>query len=135
VISLAVGAAGWVGFRSPGDYAALQFPPLSRHDRLLAEQPLTFSLRRKCLDVDAGQLIEAMIDGLVDRASPENDVIADKIRALPLPQRIAILDTVDRYMLLHTYWGGCVETGLRSLGVVFAESAHDEVRALRSRRP
>jgi hypothetical protein len=33
VISLAVGAAGWVGFRSPGDYAALQFPPTPRHDR------------------------------------------------------------------------------------------------------
>jgi hypothetical protein len=32
VISLAVGAAGWVGFRSPGDYAAFKFPPLSRHD-------------------------------------------------------------------------------------------------------
>ena len=32
MISLAVGAAGWVGFRSPGDYDAFQFPPPPRHD-------------------------------------------------------------------------------------------------------
>jgi hypothetical protein len=32
VISLAVAAAGRVAFRSPGDYAALQFLPLARHD-------------------------------------------------------------------------------------------------------
>jgi hypothetical protein len=32
VISLAVAAAGWVGVSSPGDYAAVQFPPLPRHD-------------------------------------------------------------------------------------------------------
>ncbi|MFC0281374.1 hypothetical protein, partial [Falsigemmobacter intermedius] len=33
VISLAVGAAGWLGVSSPGDYAAFKFPPLPRHDR------------------------------------------------------------------------------------------------------
>jgi hypothetical protein len=33
VISLAVGAADWVGVSSPGDYAAFKFPPLPRHDR------------------------------------------------------------------------------------------------------
>ncbi|WP_374385331.1 hypothetical protein, partial [Paracoccus yeei] len=32
VISLAVAAASWVGVSSPGDYAAVQFPPLPRHD-------------------------------------------------------------------------------------------------------
>ncbi|WP_342772720.1 lytic transglycosylase domain-containing protein, partial [Paracoccus subflavus] len=32
VISLAVAAAGWVGVSSPGDYAAIQFLPLPRHD-------------------------------------------------------------------------------------------------------
>lgn len=32
MISLAVAAAGWVGVSSPGDYAAVQFPPLPRHD-------------------------------------------------------------------------------------------------------
>jgi sulfiredoxin len=35
VISLAVAAAGWVGFRSPGDYATITFPPLPRHDQSL----------------------------------------------------------------------------------------------------
>ncbi|WP_374385343.1 hypothetical protein, partial [Paracoccus yeei] len=34
VISLAVAAAGWVGVSSPGDYAAVQFPPLPRHDQV-----------------------------------------------------------------------------------------------------
>ena len=32
MISLAVGAAGWLGVSSPGDYAAIKFPPLPRHD-------------------------------------------------------------------------------------------------------
>jgi hypothetical protein len=32
VISLAVAAAGWVGVSSPGDYAAIEFPPTPRHD-------------------------------------------------------------------------------------------------------
>ena len=32
MISLAVAAAGWVGVGSPGDYAAIQFLPLPRHD-------------------------------------------------------------------------------------------------------
>jgi hypothetical protein len=34
VISLAVAAAGWVGVSSPGDYAAIEFPPTPRHDLL-----------------------------------------------------------------------------------------------------
>jgi hypothetical protein len=29
---MAVAAAGWVGVGSPGDYAAFEFPPTSRHD-------------------------------------------------------------------------------------------------------
>jgi putative transposase len=33
VISLAVAAAGWVGVSSPGDYAAIDFPPTPRHDQ------------------------------------------------------------------------------------------------------
>ena len=32
-VSLAVLAAGWVVVLSPGDYAILKFPPLSRHSR------------------------------------------------------------------------------------------------------
>ena len=39
-LSLAVGAAGWVGFRSPGDHAALQFQPTPRHDPCSAPSPL-----------------------------------------------------------------------------------------------
>ncbi|MDT8854579.1 hypothetical protein RNZ50_05940 [Paracoccaceae bacterium Fryx2] len=38
MISLAVGAAGWVGFSSPGDYAAFKFPPLPRHHQVLCRQ-------------------------------------------------------------------------------------------------
>jgi hypothetical protein len=40
VISLAVAAAGWVGVSSPGDYAAIEFPPTPRHDpcRILRQQ-------------------------------------------------------------------------------------------------
>ncbi len=34
MISLAVLAAGWVVVLSPGDYAILKFPPLSRHSRV-----------------------------------------------------------------------------------------------------
>ena len=34
MISLAVLAAGWVVVLSPGDYAILKFPPLSRHSRI-----------------------------------------------------------------------------------------------------
>ena len=39
VISLAVPAADWVGFRSPGDDAALPFPPPSRHDQVRPPSP------------------------------------------------------------------------------------------------
>ena len=37
MISLAVAAAGWVGVSSPGDYAAIEFPPVPRHDPIVSE--------------------------------------------------------------------------------------------------
>jgi len=41
VISLAVAAAGSVGVSSPGDYAALEFPPTPRHDLLPENRTVT----------------------------------------------------------------------------------------------
>ncbi|WP_208021445.1 hypothetical protein, partial [Paracoccus versutus] len=43
VISLAVAAAGWVGVGSPGDYAAIQFLPLPRHDLSVSKIAATIS--------------------------------------------------------------------------------------------
>jgi hypothetical protein len=41
VISLAVGAAGWVDCKSPGDYDAFQLPPLPRHDQSRETAPVS----------------------------------------------------------------------------------------------
>jgi hypothetical protein len=45
VISSAVAAAGWMGFPSPGDYAAFEFPPNARQD--LAETGIGLGLPRQ----------------------------------------------------------------------------------------
>jgi hypothetical protein len=53
VISLAVAAAGWVGVSSPGDYAALEFPPPPRHDQMFGLDPFcgtVFVFRSKRAD-------------------------------------------------------------------------------------
>ena len=70
MISLAVAAAGWVGVSSPGDYAAVQFPPLPRHDRvkwLLGDRGYDADWFREALQ-DKG--IRACIPGRKKRKTP-----------------------------------------------------------------
>ena len=69
MISLAVAAAGWVGVSSPGDYAALKFPPTPRHDPNLGEVQ---DLRR-----EARALKECVADLTLENRLLKKSMIAD----------------------------------------------------------
>ena len=63
MISLAVLAAGWVIVLSPGDYAILKFPPLSRHNHVIAAVILVMIVVVAALGVRTGLLVGIAIPG------------------------------------------------------------------------
>lgn len=56
MISLAVAAAGWVGVSSPGDYAAIKFPPVPRHDPDAFDVIVTTNMFGDILSDEASEL-------------------------------------------------------------------------------
>ncbi|SEB02119.1 hypothetical protein [Rubrimonas cliftonensis] len=91
-----------------------------------------FSVRRAWFRETTERQLARMAGGIFDDDPARNGPLANKIAALPLPQRIAVLDTVDRYWLGRT-WHLVSAEDLADFGVVFAESGHEKIRAARAR--
>lgn len=93
-----------------------------------------FSSRR----VRCNETARFQIDWLASEVYDEDDwgsdmELAQRIEALPVIQKVAVLDIIDRYWSPDEPKTGDMRTCLQALGVVFPTTGHEKLRAVAAR--
>lgn len=89
-----------------------------------------FSTRRAWFHESARFQIDRLASGVYDEDDGTSDIdAARRIEALPLIQKVAVLDVIDRFWSPDAPQTGDLRTRLQALGVVFPDTAHVRLRA------
>ena len=113
MISLAVLAADWVVVLSPGDYAILKFPPLSRHSPKTVERyintPLALPPDPQC-SVRVQRLMKGVLGHLLaaEVGCPSHAINTSEVRKYVLDPSEPLPETVSLFFWVHGYRGSAV---------------------------
>lgn len=103
--------------------------------QILSAHCSDFSGRRALFGETARQQVDQLASGVYhdDEGSDTSADLAQRIEALPIIQKIAVLDVIDRYWSPQATKTCDLRMSLEALGVVFAETGHQRLRAAAAR--